>query len=65
MQTKKALARGQSMQRTVDLADLFGMSTKGTYTIRVAYHNEVDHIGSTAHAWKGVVWSEPIEIRLE
>ena len=58
------LNRGESMQRSVDLADLFGMSRKGTYKIQVSYHNEVDHVG-TRRAWKGLVWSEPVEIRLD
>ena len=57
------LERGQSMQRSVDLADLYGISRKGLYKVQVSYHNEVDHIGSQ-HAWKGVVWSEPVEITL-
>ncbi len=58
------LARGQSMQRDVDLADLFGISRKGLYKVRVCYHNDVDYVGNR-HAWKGVVWSEPVDITLQ
>jgi hypothetical protein len=59
------LARGQSMQRAVDLADLYGVSRKGVYKLQVFYHNEVDHAGESQHAWKGMVWSEPVEVRLD
>jgi len=59
------LTRGQSMQRTVDLADLFGLIRKGVYKMQVSYHNEVDHTGSSQRVWKGIVWSEPVEIQLD
>ncbi len=59
------LTRGESIQRTVDLADLFGITQKGVYKIQASYHNEVDHSGQTGHAWKGVVISEPIELKLD
>jgi len=57
------LERGQSMQRTVDLSDLYGLTRKGDYKVQAAYHNEIDHVGEL-HAWKGVVWSEPVDIQL-
>lgn len=59
------LARGQSMQRAVDLADLYGIDRKGAYKIQACYHNDVDHVGNAQHAWKGAVWSEPVEFRLD
>jgi hypothetical protein len=58
------LNRGESMQRDVDLTDLFGITQKGVYTIQVSYHNDIDHVGETQHAWKGIVWSDPIELIL-
>jgi len=61
----EALTRGQSMQRSVDLSDLFGVKQKGIYKIRVSYHNEVDYVSGTQRAWKGIVWSEPADIRLD
>jgi hypothetical protein len=59
------LNRGQSIQRSVDLADLFGVSQKGVYQVQVSYHNEIDHLLGPRRAWKGIVWSEPVEIRLD
>jgi hypothetical protein len=58
------LTRGESMQRTVDLSDLFGISQKGVYHIQVAYHNELDYTVQDNKAWKGAVWSEPVELKL-
>jgi hypothetical protein len=58
------LNRGESIQRTVDLADLYGINVKGTYKIQASYHNEVDHSNPSGHAWKGYVISEPIELTL-
>ena len=59
------LTRGGSMQRTVDLEDLFGIDARGTYNVQVSYHNEIDHTVENQKAWKGLVWSDPIEIRLD
>jgi hypothetical protein len=59
------LTRGESMQRTVDLADLFGMTQKGVYKVQVCYHNEIDYRGQFLRAWKGTVWSEPVEIQID
>ncbi len=59
------LSRGESMQRGIDLADLYGMKHKGIYKVMVSYHNEVDYIFETNHAWKGMVTSEPVEIQLD
>ena len=58
------LSRGESMQRTVDLADLFGIHRKGIYKVQACYHNDVDHSVQAQRAWKGVVWSDPIDIEL-
>jgi hypothetical protein len=59
------LARGQSIQRSVDLSDLYGISQKGVYKIQVSYHNDIDHPVDGRRAWKGEIWSDPIEIRLD
>ena len=59
------LDRGQSMQRSVDLADLFGITRKGIYKVQVSYHNDIDRTVAAQHAWKGVVYSEPVEIQLD
>ena len=61
----EVLNRGQSMQRSVDLFDLFGIRQKGIYKIQVSYHNEVDQVSGNQRVWKGIVWSEPVEIRLD
>ncbi len=58
------LARGESVQRTVDLSDLYGMRRKGDYKVQAYYHNEVDFVAQGKRAWKGRVWSEPIDIQL-
>ena len=60
----ESLNRGESMQRTVDLSDLFGLSQKGTYNIQVSYHNDVDYTVQSHKAWKGLVWSEPVVVKL-
>jgi hypothetical protein len=59
------LNRGQSIQRSVDLADLYGIDKKGHYKLLVSYHNEVDRSVDSNRAWTGIVWSDPIEIRLD
>jgi hypothetical protein len=59
------LTRGQSFQRTVDLSDLYGISQKGIYKVQVSYHNEIDHTVGSQRVWKGIVWSDPIEIQLD
>ena len=58
------LYRGQSMQREIDLTDLFGITRKGSYKIQVSYHNEIDHVREAQHVWKGVVWSDPVVLIL-
>jgi hypothetical protein len=58
------LTRGESMQRTVDLVDLFGISLKGSYRVQVCYHNEIDYTVQGHKAWKGLVWSEPVALQL-
>src|SRR5262249_36889671 len=59
------LTRGESMQRTVDLADLFALAARGSYSVQVAYHNEADYTVGDRKAWKGFVWSEAVQIRLD
>ncbi len=59
------LDKGESIQRTVDLADLFGMSRKGSYVIQACYHNEMDGMTEGERTWKGRVWSEPVHIELQ
>lgn len=59
------LHRGQSMQRTVDLADLYDLHDKGVYKVLVSYHNEQDQSIDGDRAWKGIVWSEPVEIHVK
>ncbi len=58
------LERGESIQRTLDLSDTFGIKRKGIYQIRVCYHNEVDYVAEGHRAWKGRVWSEPVELQV-
>ncbi len=58
------LAKGESIQRTVDLSDIYGMSHKGTYKVQAIYHNEIDFVSGKRRSWKGRVWSDPIEIEL-
>ncbi len=55
------MPRGQSIQRTVDLSDLYPLTKKGIYKIRAFYHNDVDHPIGSRRAWKGVVGSDTIE----
>jgi hypothetical protein len=59
------MTRGQSIQREVDLADLFGMLQRGTYQLQVSYHNQMGHASEGLSAWRGAIWSEPTEIELE
>lgn len=59
------LTRGQSVQRTVDLADLYALSKKGTYSIAVTYHNEVDQNVGNKRVWRGLITSEPTEISIQ
>lgn len=58
------LSRGESVQRTVDLADIFGMRQRGSYKVQAYYHNDVDYVAEGTRAWKGRVWSEAIDIEL-
>jgi hypothetical protein len=59
------LGKGESIHRTVDLADVYGLTHKGTYKVQVFYHNEVDFVAENKRAWKGHVWSEPVQIELD
>jgi hypothetical protein len=56
--------KGHSIQRTVDLSDLYTLGQKGVYRVQAAYHNDVDQPLGSMHAWKGLVQSEPFEIRI-
>ena len=58
------LPKGQSIQRTMDLTDLYGLEKKGTYKLQAYYYNNVDHSAGTRRAWKGLAASEPTEITL-
>lgn len=59
------LQRGQSIQRTVDLSDFYAMKYRGNYTVRAYYHNDQDHPEGSVRAWKGVVASDPVDIKLD
>lgn len=59
------LPKGQSVQRTLDLADLFSLKKKGIYKVRVMYHNELDQPMGSLRAWKGAVASDPVDIKLD
>jgi hypothetical protein len=59
------LERGMSIQRTVDLADFYQMHKKGTYKIRVYYHNSDERIVNNQHAWMGTLVSEPTDLTLQ
>jgi len=59
------LPRGMSMQRTVDLADLYNLTQKGSYKIRAVYHNDIDQVAENLPAWKGAAASDPVEIILQ
>jgi len=58
------LPRGMSVQRTVDLSDIYPLTKKGTYKIEAIYHNELDGIQASYKAWRGQAKSDPIEITL-
>jgi len=58
------LQRGHSIQRTLDLADLYGVKKKGVYRLRVCYHNEINHNIKGQLAWHGSLFSDPIEIQV-
>jgi hypothetical protein len=58
------LARGHSVQRSINLADLYPLKKKGLYNIRVYYHNEVDKPLGAQRAWHGAIVSTPIQIKV-
>jgi hypothetical protein len=58
------LPKGHSIQRTFHLSDFYGLKKKGQYKIQVCYHNELDEYVDSQKAWKGLVSSEPVEIRI-
>jgi len=58
------LPRGESIQRTVNLAELYRLPGKGRYRVEVYYHNDLDQPAGNMRAWKGVVASDPAEFRL-
>jgi hypothetical protein len=59
------LTRGESIQRSVDLADLYGIAKKGQYKLYASYHNEMDQTMDSQKAWTGIVWSDPVDIQLD
>ena len=59
------LARGMSVQRTVDLADFFTMRKKGIYKVQVSYRNSIDQIVNGHHSWMGSASSDVTEIELQ
>jgi hypothetical protein len=58
------LPKGRSIQRTVDLADIYGLAQRGVYQLQAYYHNNVDHVDGSERAWKGLAASEPAQITL-
>lgn len=58
------LARGMSIQRTVDLADYFNLSRKGTYKVQALYRNQYDQMMNGTRAWLGIVPSDVTEIEI-
>lgn len=59
------LKRGMSMERTIDLADFYGLTEPGNYKIYVAYRNDMDQPIGSLMAWKGQAWSVPLIIHIE
>lgn len=58
------LPRGESIQRSVNLAELYRLPYKGHYKAVVYYHNDLDQPMGNMRAWKGVVASEPTDFVL-
>lgn len=58
------LARGMSIQRTIDLADFFKMSRRGTYKVQAFYRNETDHLINGRKAWMGIAYSDLTEFNI-
>jgi hypothetical protein len=58
------LARGMSIQRSIDLSDLYPIQEKGTYKIQAIYHNEVEGLKDGLRAWRGLVRSDTAEFTL-
>jgi len=56
--------RGMSVQRSIDLADLYPITKKGVYQVQAIYHNELDGIQASYRAWRGQAESETIELTL-
>jgi hypothetical protein len=58
------LPPNQSVERTIDIGDMYGLRKKGLYKVRVAYRNIFEGPQSAYRAWRGVVWSDPIELKV-
>lgn len=58
------LARGMSIQRTVDLADFFNMRKKGIYKVQAIYHNDMNVLIDGQRSWMGQITSDINEIEL-
>jgi len=59
------LARGMSIQRSIDLADFFDLHKKGIYKVQTVYRNDLDHVIGNAHSWMGIASSDVTEIELK
>lgn len=59
------LERGMSIQRSVDLSDLYALTWKGRYKIEAVYRNDIDQVEDSLRAWKGSVRAQPIDIVLK
>ncbi len=57
--------RGRSIERTIDLADFYGLTEKGEYEVRVIYRNMEHRILEGNAAWMGVVVSDASRIRIQ
>jgi hypothetical protein len=58
------LSQGRTIERTIDLADLYDLHQKGVYRVDVCYHNEVDLPIGHMRAWTGIIASDPVDIRV-
>jgi hypothetical protein len=59
-----AVSPGDSISKTVDLADRYALKEKGFYTLTVTYRNEHEWSKDGLRAWKGSVRSNPARIRV-
>ena len=60
------LAAGESVSRTIDLADDFDLDAQGTYAVQATYENREDapaSLGGNGPSWKGRVVSPVLRVR--